>query len=167
MFQSSKQRIISRIIFSVYFILLVWLILFKFATSLSELPSIRGINLIPFYYEQETNIHSKEVLYNILVFIPLGIYIQVLRENWKIPVKGMVILLTSLLFEAVQFIFAIGASDITDLIGNTVGGVIGILFCVLMKKVIPKKFISLINSVGILMEAIVLVLLALLLVANR
>ena len=63
MFQSPKQRIVSRIVFSMYLVLLTWLVLFKFATSLSELPSIRGINLIPFYYEQETNTHLSEVLY--------------------------------------------------------------------------------------------------------
>lgn len=32
----------------------------------------------------------------------------------------------TLLYEVVQYIFAIGASDITDLLGNTLGGVIGI-----------------------------------------
>lgn len=84
MFQSTKQKRLSCIVFGIYFFLLVWLVLFKFATSLSKLPSIRGINLIPFYYDQETSAHVKEVLYNIIVFVPLGVYVQIFKEDWKI-----------------------------------------------------------------------------------
>ena len=133
MFQSTKQKRLSYIVFSVYFILLIWLVLFKFATNLSELPSMRSINLIPFYYNQETNAHLKEVLYNIIVFVPLGVSFQIFKEDWKILMKGLAVFGISFLFEAVQFAFAIGASDITDLIGNTCGGIIGILFCIMMK----------------------------------
>ena len=73
--------------FGIYFVLLVWLVLFKFATSLSELPSNRGINWIPFHYEQETSGHLKEVLFNILAFIPLGVYLEIFKENWKTKAK--------------------------------------------------------------------------------
>ena len=167
MFQSTKQKRLSCIVFGVYFILLVWLVLFKFATSLSAIPSIRGINLIPFYYSQETSAHLTEVLYNIIVFIPLGVYVQIFKENWKTATKCMAVFSTSFLFEAVQFIFAIGASDITDIIGNTLGGIVGILFCIMMKKIAPKKFISLINVLGMLIEITAIGLLVLLLSANR
>ena len=166
MFRSTKQKRAVYTVFGIYLILLAWLVLFKFATSLSELPSIRGINVIPFYYDQETSVHLKEVLYNIIVFIPLGVYIQILKEDWKIAMKCMVAFLTSFLFEAVQFIFAIGASDITDIIGNTLGGIIGIFFCILMKKITPKKYITIINVLGIVIEIMALGLLVLLLAAN-
>ena len=101
MFRSTKQKRAVYTVFGIYLVLLAWLVLFKFATSLSELPSIRGINVIPFYYDQETSVHLKEVLYNIIVFIPLGVYIQILKEDWKIAMKCMVAFLTSFLFEAV------------------------------------------------------------------
>jgi len=166
-FQSEKQKRISYILFSVYFILLIWLILFKFATNLSELPSMRGINLIPFSYNQGTNTHLREVLYNVIVFIPLGVYIQIFKEGWKKVTKCLVVFSTSFLFEVVQFIFAIGASDVTDLIGNTFGGIVGILFCIIMKKIAPKKFISIINVLGMLFEIAAIGLLLLLLTANR
>ena len=167
MFQSTKQKTVSYIVFGVYLILLTWLVLFKFATNPSELPSIRGINLIPFYYNQNTTAHLKEVLYNIIVFVPLGVYVQIFRENWKITTKCLIIFLTSLLFEVVQFIFAIGASDITDLIVNTLGGITGILFCIVIRKFAPKKFVSIINVSGLLIEFTAVVLLILLLAANR
>ncbi len=127
---------------------------------------MRVINLIPFYYDQETTTHSTEILYNIIVFVPLGVYVQIFKENWHIANKCAVILLTSFLFEAVQFIFAIGASDITDILGNTFGGIVGILFSVMIKKIAPDKFISIINAWGILIEITAIVLLVLLLVAN-
>ena len=167
MFQSVKQKRISYITFSAYFILLIWLALFKFATNLLELPSMRGVNLIPFYYSQETNTHLKEVLYNIIVFIPLGVYVQIFKEDWKKATKFLVIFLTSFLFEVVQFTLAIGASDVTDLIGNTLGGIVGILFCIIIKKFAPKKFISIINVSGLLIEIAAIGLMLLLLGANR
>ena len=167
MFQTTKQKRVSCIVFGIYLFLLVWLVLFKFATSLSELPSIRGINFIPIYYDQETSAHLKEVLYNIIVFVPLGVYVQIFKEDWKIAKKCMVTFLISFLFEIVQFIFAIGASDITDIIGNTLGGIIGIFFCIMMKKIAPKKYISTINVFGMLIEIMAIGLLILLLVANE
>ena len=127
---------------------------------------MRSINLIPFYYDQETSVHLKEVVYNIIVFVPLGVYVQIFRENWKKATKCLVILLLSFLFEIVQFIFAIGASDVTDLIGNTIGGIVGILFCIMLKKFTPKKFISIINVSGLLIEFVAIGLMLLLLSAN-
>ncbi len=166
MFQSAKQKRVSCIVFGIYFILLVWLVLFKFSISLSELPNIRGINFIPFYYDQETSAHWKEVLYNLIVFIPLGVYVQIFKEDGKTATKCLVAFLTSFLFEVVQFIFAIGASDITDIIGNTLGGIAGILFCVMMKNIAPNKYISIINILGMLIEITAVALLVLLLTAN-
>ena len=128
---------------------------------------MRGINLIPFYYDQETSVHLKEVLFNILVFVPLGVYVQIFKEEWKLSKKCMVPLLTSFLFEVVHFIFALGASDITDMIGNTFGGMIGIFLCITMKRVAPKKYISAMNGLGMSIEMIAIGLLVLLLSANR
>ena len=167
MLHSTKQKGFAYIVFCVYFILLIWLVLFKFATNLSELPSIRGVNLIPFYYKQGTNMHLREVIYNIIVFIPLGVYIQIFKEDWKKATKYLVVFLTSFIFEVVQFIFAIGATDITDLIGNTFGGILGILFCIIIKKIAPKKGCFIINILGLLIEIAAIGLILLLWAANR
>lgn len=109
----------------------------------------------------------REVLFNIIVFVPLGVYVQIFKEDWKSVAKYTVILLTSFLFEAVQYIFAIGASDITDIIGNTSGGIVGILFCGMMKKTVPKRYITIINALGVSIEITAIGLLVLLLWANR
>ena len=167
MFQSAKQNKLSPIIFSIYLLLLAWLVLFKFATNLSEIPHIRSINLIPFYYSLTTSTQIKETLYNILIFVPFGVYVQIFREDWNPATKCAAFLLTSFLFEAFQFLFAIGVSDITDIIGNTVGGIAGILLCVTMKKIMPGKYVSVINAVGIIVEITAIGLLSLLLAANQ
>ena len=108
----------------------------------------------------------SEVFYNVIVFVPLGVYLQIFKADWKKATKCLVVIGISFLFEIVQFIFAIGASDVTDLIGNTLGGIIGILFCILMKKIASKKFISIINVSGLLIEIVAIGLMLLLLVAN-
>lgn len=109
----------------VYVILMVWIILFKMSTitELSTLDHIRKINLIPFYYEQEVSFHFSEVLNNVAIFIPLGIYCRMLGINVKKTI--LLALCLSLAFELTQYIIGIGATDITDAITNTAGAAIG------------------------------------------
>jgi len=109
----------------------------------------------------------EKVLYLDTDTLVKGCVSKIFKEDWKITTKCLLIFLTSFLFEVIQFIFAIGASDVTDLIGNTFGGIIGILFCIIMKKIAPKKFISIINVLGMLFEIAAIGLLLLLLTANR
>ena len=84
-------------------------------------------------------------------FIPFGIYISMLKPNWSFLKKIVPIAGVSLLFEVLQFIFAIGASDITDLMGNTLGGIIGvgvyIVFCKLFSTKV-NKILNVLASIG-------------------
>lgn len=70
-------------LFAVYMVLLVWIILFKLQLSIHDLDTVRNINLIPFHYENEIgmNFHLKEVLENIGIFIPFGIYLCMFRHE--------------------------------------------------------------------------------------
>ena len=61
------------------------------------------------------------------MFIPFGIYLMIFLKE-KSLIKGVLItVLSSLIIEIVQFTFALGSSDIDDIILNTIGGLIGIL----------------------------------------
>ncbi len=115
-------------LFAVYLLLLVWIILFKLQLSVHELDRIRSINLIPFYYGNKIGMsfHLKEVLENVAIFIPYGIYLCMLKKSPRFWVKFFLILMTSFIFEVLQYILAIGGTDITDIITNTCGGVTGI-----------------------------------------
>ncbi len=98
---------------------------------------IRSLNLIPYGSSVISNgkIYTSELIYNVIAFIPFGGYISMLKTNWSFIKKILPIFGVSLLFEIIQFIFGLGASDITDLINNTLGGVIGILIYFILNKI--------------------------------
>ena len=122
-----KQKFFVPVLFLIYLALLVWIILFKLQFNINDLDTVRSINLIPFYYDKEigTAFHLKEVLENLLIFVPMGIYLQMLLPKCRFHGKLIIIAGTSLLLEGAQYVLAIGRSDITDVLTNTVGGLLG------------------------------------------
>lgn len=81
----------------------------------------RNVNLQPF-----DMIHAQGTLHinvwgNVLLFIPLGIYLMLHYK--QVALWG--VMLASLCIEIFQYIFARGASDIDDFLLNTMGGLIG------------------------------------------
>ena len=114
------------ILFLLYLALLIWIILFKLQFSILDLDRVREINLIPFY-EHEVTFHATEVLQNVLIFMPFGIYLCLLFPKSRFGVKVLLISVVSLLLEICQYVLAIGRSDITDLITNICGGLFGII----------------------------------------
>ncbi len=115
--------------------------LFKIAFSFTDILWLRGtrsINVIPFYYDIDVGrFHMKEVIMNALVFIPLGLYLKMFHMSWKKTILyGCVF---SFVLELCQFIFAIGASDITDIITNTLGTAVGVCLYALARKMFSDK----------------------------
>ncbi|MBU5267550.1 VanZ family protein [Virgibacillus proomii] len=162
----NNQNKITAGLLAVYLFVLTWIILFKMQFSFQDLPDFRGINLIPFAGSVIVNdqIDFNEIIWNVLAFIPFGIYISMLKPNWSFLKKIAVIAGVSLLFEVLQFIFAIGGSDITDLMGNTLGGIIGvgvyIVFCKLFSTK-ANKILNVLASIGtICILALVLLLIS-------
>lgn len=122
-----------------YVLLLAKALLFK-EVSLIEIFNadrilIRDINVIPFqsifeYFASEHFniwIGLMNVIGNIVLFIPLGLYLQIFKKNKKILDCVALACAVSLCVEIVQYIFGIGHTDIDDLILNTLGGLLGIL----------------------------------------
>ena len=68
---SKKVRILATVVFVIYLLFLCWLVLFKLADSIERIPHMRGINLIPFYFDRIAGslFHIKDILYNVAVFI--------------------------------------------------------------------------------------------------
>lgn len=122
-----KQNILKTAIiisFSLYVVLLIWIIVFKFRLDVHSLKYIRYINLVPFKNNGYVN-GLRETFINIVLFIPLGMYLNYFFKNNRFLNLGISIL-TSFSFEFFQYILHIGVSDITDVIMNTLGGFIGI-----------------------------------------
>jgi glycopeptide antibiotics resistance protein len=116
------------VLFTVYALLLVGLILFKFPFDYGVQTIHRDVNLIPFAGSVTKNgsFASGEVLENVLAFVPLGIYLGMVRSHWSFWLQLLVIVATTVIFETIQYSFAIGRADITDVLGNTLGGIVGI-----------------------------------------
>jgi len=136
----NKKKKITKVLFVVYILLLIWIILFKTSFSISDfigLSKIRSINLIPFYYPTKVNFHLREVVANILIFVPLGIYLKMLDiKSKKAILYGFIL---SLVLEVGQFIFKLGTSDITDIITNTTGTILGVCGYILLEKMFKNK----------------------------
>lgn len=168
MFDSKRQSTVSKVVCGIYLILLVWLILFKFNVNITDLDHSRSVNLIPFGESMIVNgqLELREIIFNVLVFVPFGVYISMFKANWSFLKKIIPCLLLSLGFEAFQFIFAIGASDITDMIGNTLGGMAGIGLYYLFKKLFRNRSTAIINGLGFAIEILAILMLAIIFAAN-
>ena len=136
-----RLKIIISVLFIFYLVILVWVILFKLQFAVSDIDHIRSVNLIPFHYSTAAGeqFHVKEVRDNVLIFIPFGILLSMLAYGMKLRNKFLIMFGTSLVLETMQFILSIGSTDITDLITNGLGGVIGIALYALLLKVVKNK----------------------------
>lgn len=169
--KKTRQQVLTICLLIVYLLVLTWIILFKMQFSIRELSNSRSINLIPFHESVIVNnrIEFSEIYDNMLVFVPFGLYIGMLKCNWSFLKKVAPIASVSLLYEVLQFIFAIGASDITDIIGNTFGGIIGIFIYIVLHRLFKTKFKinKVLNIIALIGTVCVVILLAFLVLVNR
>lgn len=66
---------------------------------------------------------QRQVLYNILLFVPVGMILSRLRPKWNTVVYPFYI---SLGIEMLQFITGRGLFELDDLVSNTLGGLAGL-----------------------------------------
>ena len=139
-------------LFIVYFFILIWIILFKMQFSFNTLPQFRGLNLIPFAGSviKNNQLDYNEIILNVMVFIPFGLYQSMLKINWSFLKKIISIAGVSLSFELLQFLFAIGGADITDLISNTLGGALGIVSYIMFSKILKEKTNKILNILALI-----------------
>lgn len=170
MIMKKHQNLITKILFVVYLILLAWIILMKTEFSFDQIYRMRSTNFVPFEGTAVYNnrLDYQEIYLNVLVFFPFGIYLSMLKPDWSFIQKFIPIFLVRLSFESLQYIFAIGVTDITDLLGNTLGGIIGILFYLTIHqlfkcKMKTNRFMNLFASLGTLSFVLIF---GILLIAN-
>ena len=146
MSMGAKKRIKSILLYGVmalYIILLFILLLFGYSSPIGGFGGIRGghrsLNVVPFrtisaFFRRIWRTMRlpgsdaiNNIFGNVVVFIPCGMYVAILRKNKGILASLLCVFPTSLFFELLQFIFARGACDIDDIILNCLGGLVGIL----------------------------------------
>lgn len=135
------------IIFLVYILMIIRIILFRDVPIYAIFKgTFRNVNLIPFYtiyqYIVDSNLDFMKATVNIIenigIFIPMGIFLPIVCKNLNKKTIIIVIILVSLAFELTQYIFALGSSDIDDVILNSLGGIIGINIYINMNKLFPN-----------------------------
>lgn len=125
------HRKIATIIFMVYIVAIFTLVGIP---SIDRIEPELRLNIIPFIDIVQSPVTS---LLNVLLFIPLGIFLPVLwKDKYNSIVKILLCgFLLSLSIEIMQ-IFTFRLTDINDLITNTVGTMIGyFLYSMLLKKI--------------------------------
>jgi glycopeptide antibiotics resistance protein len=99
--------------------------------------AFRSMNLIPFHtikgYLSGTDILLRSfaltnLLGNIVLFIPLGVYVTLFNRNKGFLQNTLLIILFSTCVEIIQYFFRLGVCDVDDVILNSLGGFIGISF---------------------------------------
>jgi glycopeptide antibiotics resistance protein len=160
------NRVISVLLYGVfagYVILLMKILFFSRISPLELFDSqrvlTRSINLIPFYsilqYLSGGSAGVKafafgNVVGNIALFIPLGIYLPLTRRDKRVWPNLLIVLCTSVLAELLQGILGIGSVDIDDVILNCLGGLVGIsvyrLLLVLLRE--ENKVFTVVSVLG-------------------
>jgi glycopeptide antibiotics resistance protein len=121
-------------LFALYLGMLVWVVLWKL-----ELPhlgdgTLRRLKLVPFAPTDEDGAsRPAEVIANLLLFVPFGLYLGVLVPSWRWWQVAGICAGASLALEITQYIAAVGSSDATDVIVNTAGGLAGLALLVVTR----------------------------------
>ena len=118
------MKALSRALFAAYLFILLWLMLFKLSydpIAVIRDFQTRSVNLVPF-----TRAHNSEMIANLIAFIPFGVMLGVTFKKIASGYKLGATFAFSLAVELIQYALAIGVTDITDIIMNTLGGFAGL-----------------------------------------
>lgn len=158
-----RLNILSIILFCIYILLLIWIVLFKCNIYLSitngyfefktlTLKERFDYYLIPFidYINNDstqTFIKFKDGILNVIVFIPLGLYLSFFIKNNKFIKVIFYTFLISLLFEIIQLFSLLGSFQTEDLILNTFSGLLGYI---IYKIIYKEKNIKVLNILSLI-----------------
>ncbi len=127
------------LIFIAYAFIAIKVILFKtipFSALFHSgvMSALRSINIIPLHtiieFLTSENMDMGRALANIggnvAIFVPLGIFVAYAAHNKPLRISLLYLLLTSFALEVIQYVLALGSSDIDDILLNFAGGAIGV-----------------------------------------
>ncbi|MDL2293564.1 VanZ family protein [Ruminococcaceae bacterium OttesenSCG-928-D13] len=119
------------IVFLVTRFFLVYLITGNAYMNPQRLP--RQYNLVPFatigayINPSRQRFAFLDVIGNILLFVPMGVYIHALSRGKKLWLSALLSLLSTVVIETAQFTLATGSFDIDDILMNFIGALGGVL----------------------------------------
>lgn len=146
MTQEQEDKLFAKVVYIVYFALLLWFVIFKFSlysfdqiahnvemTKLAREDGYWNVNFIPFdAYKDWYRLGLYDSIIenlagNIIAFMPMGFLKGCIHDTkplWKILLRCFV---TILGIETLQLITCLGSFDIDDLTMNTFGCFLGYL----------------------------------------
>jgi glycopeptide antibiotics resistance protein len=147
------QRVLTIALFAIYALVLIGIILFKFPFSYQEDGSGRVLNLIPLAgsYREDGVLRVDELVENVLIFVPFGLYLSMVKGNWSLWRRTLLIVGVTVAFEVIQYTFVLGRADITDVLTNTLGGLAGIGLYALLTRVLRRRTDRVINVVALIL----------------
>lgn len=157
--------VIFYLIFIVYAFITIKIILFKTipfsALFHSRIMSLRSINMIPFktiieFFTSESIDMGRALANiggNIAIFVPLGIFVAYAAYNKPLRISFLCLLLISFGLEVIQYVFALGSSDIDDILLNFAGGAIGVGVYKWFRKTTSSRNQFLISLIGFFLAA--------------
>ena len=136
---NGKKFVLYEELLKLFFIIYI-LCLFQIVTA--QDVSFGGVNIIPFKeifrYEAGTYLFYKNILGNVLLFLPFGFFVGYFIKVKKVSVMLLLTFIVSLSIETIQL--SIGrVFDGDDVILNVLGGLIGFILYKVLNKVIPDK----------------------------
>jgi glycopeptide antibiotics resistance protein len=150
--KSETRSSLTIALFAIYALVLVGVILFKFPFSSQATVSGRVLNLIPFEGSfRDGALRLDEIIENVVIFVPLGLYLSMVKATWSFWRKTLVILGVTVAFEIIQYIFVIGRADVTDVITNALGGMAGIGLHALLTKALKTRTNGVINVAALVL----------------
>ena len=114
------RKQITRGSFCVWLALTILMILFILYYTIFN-RDIGAIRIFKCSFWELRNQMWKDISLNILLFVPFGVMI-----GWKFRFKGIVAgFFISVMIEAIQYTWALGYTEVDDVINNTIGTGIG------------------------------------------
>lgn len=111
-----------------YMILLVWIVVFKLQQPSVGPADALTLKLVPFIAADGLGSNApRELLANVIIFVPLGVLLGAMAPKVPWWTKACAIVAVSVALECAQFALAVGASDLTDVLMNGAGGLIGLV----------------------------------------
>jgi glycopeptide antibiotics resistance protein len=137
-------------LFVVYLVLLAWTVVWKldvpYVGAAALLP--RPIKLIPFVPSAEAGASAPlEVLANVVLFVPFGVYLGLLAPTWQWWKSAGVFVGASFVLEATQHLLSTGSFDTTDIIVNAAGGLAGVGLLALARGRLHARTASVVTRV--------------------
>lgn len=128
-------RLVSRMFFGLYLLLLIYLMFFAEDWGRSMLEGDYRYNLVPFREIRRYLVYGRQIgpvrvfwnlIGNVIGFVPYGALLPAIREKRMGFLKTALLSFElTLLIEVSQLILRVGSCDVDDMILNTLGGCIG------------------------------------------